>query len=50
MNASLRISSIDKENSDFINVGDVGGRIVVVTRTYEGLTKRLILSILINTK
>lgn len=36
--ATLRISSIDKENSDFINVGDVGSRIVVITRTYEGLT------------
>ena len=36
--ASLRISSVDKENSDFVNVGDVSGRIIVVTRTYEGLT------------
>ena len=36
--ASLAISSIDKENSDFINVGDVGGRIIIITRTYEGLT------------
>lgn len=36
--ASLRISSVNKENSDFINVGDVGGKIVVVTRTYEGRT------------
>ena len=36
--ASLRISSIDKENSDFVNVGDVGGRIVIITKIYEGLT------------
>jgi len=36
--ATLRISTIDKVDSDFLNVGDVGGRIVVVTRTYEGLT------------
>ena len=36
--ASLRISSVDKENSDFVNVGDVSGQVVVVTRTYEGLT------------
>ena len=36
--ASLKISSIDKENSDFVNVGDVGSRIVVITKTYEGLT------------
>jgi len=36
--ATLSISSVDKENSDFVNVGDVGGRIVVITRTYEGRT------------
>lgn len=36
--ASLEISSIDKENSDFVNVGDVSNRIVVITFTYEGLT------------
>ena len=35
--ASLMISSIDKENSDFLNVGDVGNRIVIITKTYEGL-------------
>jgi hypothetical protein len=35
--ATLRISSINKENSDFVNVGDVSGKIVVITRTFEGL-------------
>lgn len=36
--ANLEISSVDKENSDFLNVGDVSNCIVLVTITYEGLT------------
>ena len=36
--ANLFISSVEKENSNFLNVGDVGNVIVLITRTYEGLT------------